>query len=152
MKKLTLKQRADVFLDQVEYQPEKWILVKNYQRPRTARSWKKEYEKLHKHHLAETFFLFSMLMELKHRLRPPPPPAKVGDQVTVPWWESKAGAIKAKRVRNLNGKIVAINGAYHYVKIKGNPKYDVLELYPNEFRILKSGKRKLRTKNSPRKR
>lgn len=151
MKKLTLQERADIFLDQVEYNPSKWMLVKNYQRPATARSWKKEYEKLHQHHMGETFFLISMLMELKHRIKPPPPPAKVGDQVTVPWWESKPGDTKSRRVRNLKGKIVAINGAYHCVKIKGNPKYDVIELYPNEFRIIR-GKRKLRTKNSPRKR
>lgn len=150
-KKLTLKQRADLFLDQVVPQPEKFVPVKNYQRPRTARSWKKEYEKLHQHHLAETFFLMSLLMELKYRLRPPPPPAKVGDRVTVPWWEAKPGSMEHKKVPNLKGKIVAINGAYHYVKIKGNPKYDVLELYPNEFKVIR-GKGKLRTKNSPRKR
>jgi hypothetical protein len=59
---------------------------------------------------------------------------KVGDKVTIPWWEYRYGAWKATRVRNLTGKIISIDGGYHYVKIKGNPKYDVIVLYSVEFK------------------
>lgn len=59
---------------------------------------------------------------------------KVGDWVTIPWWETKGFGDKAKRVRNLTGEIVRINGGYYYVKIKGNSKYDELELYSVEFK------------------
>lgn len=61
---------------------------------------------------------------------------KVGQRVTVPWWETKDFGGPAIKVPNLTGTIERINGAYHYVKIEGNPRYDVLELYPNEFEVI----------------
>jgi hypothetical protein len=62
---------------------------------------------------------------------------KVGQRVTIPWWEYDLGGSEPpKKVPNLTGTIESINGAYHYVKIEGNPKYDVLELYPNEFEVI----------------
>jgi hypothetical protein len=54
-------------------------------------------------------------------------PPKVGDKVVVPWW---------KHVRSLRGTITKIDGAYHYIKVKGNPNYDVLELYETEFMVI----------------
>lgn len=59
---------------------------------------------------------------------------KVSDWVTIPWWEYRYGAWKAHRVRNLTGKIISIDGAYHYIKVTNNSKYDVVELYPVEFK------------------
>ena len=63
---------------------------------------------------------------------------KVGDWVTIPWWESKDFSLKPRRVRNLRGKIFHIDGAYHYVHIKKGsrytPKNTVVELYPSEFK------------------
>jgi hypothetical protein len=57
--------------------------------------------------------------------------AKVGDKVILLWWEG----LDPKKVPDLTGTIERIDGAYHYVKVDNNPKYDVLELYPNEFTV-----------------
>lgn len=59
---------------------------------------------------------------------------KVGDWVTIPWWEVRVFGHEAKRIRNLTGRIISIDGAYHYIKVTNNPKYDVVELYPVEFK------------------
>lgn len=72
---------------------------------------------------------------------------KVGSWVTIPWWEAKPAFTKAKRVRNLTGKIIRINGGYYYVKIKGNSKYDVLELYAVEFKKKPKRRKKKVTKS-----
>lgn len=58
---------------------------------------------------------------------------KIGDKVTVQWWEIDNFG-NSKKVPNLVGTIESINGAYHMVKIHNNPKYDVIELYPGEFK------------------
>jgi hypothetical protein len=59
---------------------------------------------------------------------------KVGDRVTIPWWEQRKGRVKPVHI-TLSGKIVRINGAYHTIRIDNNPKYDMLELYPIEFEV-----------------
>jgi hypothetical protein len=55
---------------------------------------------------------------------------KVGDKVSAPWWRN------GKRVRNLRGYITRIDGAYHYVKVISSNRYDELELYPSEFKVV----------------
>lgn len=134
MSKLTIKQRADRFLEHGVNHPEKWAAVHDYKEPEgTVRSWKKEYERLRKHHLEETYFLFDLLRELGYRINPPPPPPKVGDKVRVPWWEGW----ESQRVPDLEGYIESIDGGYHYIKVTNNKKYDVIELYENEFEVLR---------------
>lgn len=132
-KKLTTKERVDRLLKEGVNNPKKWAAVHDYKEPEgTVRSWKTEYERLRKHHLEETFFLFDMLREMSNRLNPPPPSPKVGDKVIAPWWEYKNG--KAVKTASLNGTIVEINGAYHYIEVKGRGTF---ELYPNEFEVVK---------------
>lgn len=60
---------------------------------------------------------------------------KVGDKVTIPWWGIP---FNGDKIANLTGTIERINGAYVYVKVDNNPKYDVLELYPNEFKVVEN--------------
>lgn len=55
---------------------------------------------------------------------------RVGAQVSVPWWRN------GKRVRNLRGYITAINGAYHSVKVLSTKRYDIIELYETEFKVM----------------
>ncbi len=62
----------------------------------------------------------------------------VGQKVSIPWREYFLGMLSEKRVPNLTGTIKHIDGAYHYVKVDNNPRYDVLELYPNEFEVLEN--------------
>jgi ribosomal protein L32E len=61
---------------------------------------------------------------------------KVGQQVIIPWWRYNPFTEKWYRVRSLHGVIKKINGAYHAVKITNNSRYDILELYPNEFKVV----------------
>lgn len=60
---------------------------------------------------------------------------KVGSKVIVPWWEFD-GHGNTIAVKVLEGTIESIDGAYHYVKIHNDSKYDVLELYPIEFKVI----------------
>jgi hypothetical protein len=141
-KKLTTKERVDRLLKEGVDNPKKWAAVHDYKEPEgPVSSWKSEWERLRQHHLEETFFLFEMLREMANRLNPPPPllrAPKPGDKVVVPWWEHDMATNKPpKRVKDLTGTIESINGAYHYVKVDNNPKYDVIELYPNEFQVVK---------------
>src|ERR1700679_526036 len=60
---------------------------------------------------------------------------KVGDKVRVPWYETDPKG-KTKKVADLLGFIESIDGGYHYVKVIGNKKYDVIELYDSEFKVM----------------
>lgn len=62
---------------------------------------------------------------------------KVGDKVTIPWWDYGIGCNERPEHYTLTGTIVRIDGGYHYVKINNNSKYDVLELYENEFKVVR---------------
>jgi len=62
---------------------------------------------------------------------------RVGDKVNIPWWEYDPDR-GCQTVPDLTGTIIRINGAYHYIKVDNNPKYDVLELYPNEFKVVEN--------------
>lgn len=142
-KKLTIKDRVDRLLKEGVDNPKKWMPIHGYEEPawknNDSYGWAVEYRKLRDHHLAETAFLFDVIREMVHRLNPPPPPPKVGDKVKVPWWEYDMGVLHSPtRVEDLDGTIESINGAYHYIKVHNNPKYDVLELYPNEFEVVRT--------------
>ncbi len=64
---------------------------------------------------------------------------KVGQKVIIPWWESGIDTSKPpKKIQDLTGTIESINGAYIYVKVDNNPKYDVLELYEQELKVVES--------------
>ena len=62
--------------------------------------------------------------------------AKVGDRVRIPWFEGGSWEKKPHRVPDLFGTIRRIIGAYHYVKIENNDKYNILELYSVEFEVV----------------
>jgi|SRR5579864_2486490 len=139
-KNLTPKERVDRLLKHGIDNPKKWAGVHDYKEPMgSVDSWEDEWSRLRSHHLEETAFLFEMLQEMANRLNPPPPllrAPKPGDKVIVPWWDAN-GPGPAKRIKDLTGTIESINGAYHYVKVDNNPKYDVIELYPNEFEVVR---------------
>lgn len=134
-KKLTIKDRVDRLLKEGINNPKKWAVVHDYKEPMgEVDSWEDEWRRLRDHHLEETGFLFEMLEELANRLNPNP---KVGDKVTIPWTDYGIGCDQRPERYTLLGTITRINGAYHYVKVHNNPKYDVLELYPNEFEVVR---------------
>ena len=60
--------------------------------------------------------------------------AKIGDKVRVPWREDNGDDLIT--VPDLLGYIESINGGYHYAKIVNNKKYDVIELYDGEYKIM----------------
>lgn len=138
-KKLTVKDRVDRLLKHGIDNPKKWAAVHEYEEPLgSIDSWEDEWRRLRNHHLDETGFLFDMLKEMAHRLNPPPPPPKVGDRIKAPWWEYDMGILHSpSRVDDITGTIERINGAYHYIKVDNNPKLDVVELYPNEFEVVR---------------
>lgn len=141
-KKLTIKDRVDRLLKEGVDNPKKWMPIHGYEEPtwqnNDSHGWAKEWRKLRDHHLEETAFLFEVIREMANRLNPPPPPPKVGDRVKAPWWEYDMGILHGPtRVDDITGTIIRINGAYHYIKVDNNSKLDVVELYPNEFEVVK---------------
>lgn len=135
MKKLTTKERVDRLLKHGIDNPKKWVAVHEYKEPMgSVDSWEDEWRRLRDHHLEETGFLFEMLQEMANRLNPNP---KVGDKVTIPWTDYGTNSNGRPKRYTLTGTIESINGAYHYIKVDNNSKYDVLELYPNEFEIVR---------------
>lgn len=52
---------------------------------------------------------------------------------SIPWWN--AFGFKSKKTSKLYGIIESIDGAHHYIRTDNNFKYDVSELYPNEFEV-----------------
>lgn len=135
-KKLTTKERVDLMLKHGVNHPEKWMPIHGYNAPKgTVRSWKKEYQRLMTHHLDETGVLFDLIGAMINRLNPPPPPPKVGDKVCIPWTSFAPNG--QKFMVTLFGTIKEINGAYHYIKVRNYPKLDVVELYPNEFEVVR---------------
>jgi len=63
---------------------------------------------------------------------------KVGQKVQVPWWEFDCKSMH--KVPDLIGKIIKIDGAYHYIKVENNSKYNILELYDSEFTAIQKDK------------
>lgn len=55
---------------------------------------------------------------------------KVGQMVSVPWYRN------GKRIYDLKGVIIHIDGAYHDIRIINHPAYKILELYPCEFTVI----------------
>jgi hypothetical protein len=69
MSKLTIKERVDRLLEHGVENPAKWAIVHGYKEPDVPVDWKDEFERLRKHHLEETAFLFEMLQELASRAK-----------------------------------------------------------------------------------
>jgi hypothetical protein len=63
---------------------------------------------------------------------------KIGEWVTIPWWESKGFCLKPRRVHNLRGKIFRIDGGHYYIDLRKGSRYtpsgSCLELYYSEFK------------------
>lgn len=74
MKKLTIEERVDILLREGVDKPKKWAAVHGYEEPSedhliyVGDFWGAEWERLRKHHLEETNFLFDIIRELVKRI------------------------------------------------------------------------------------
>jgi hypothetical protein len=57
------------------------------------------------------------------------PSPRIGDRVRVPGWV-------VREEHDLFGTIIEIDGGYYYIEVENNPRFELIELYSNEFDVV----------------